>query len=358
MNTIATTTMARVRGIAARHAVRRIASPLVGGLLVLSLAACSSSGGSTDAGTASLTTPQNQQQQPAASSVKPIAFAPVIGAPAKVQSKMSERLVAAAGASNIPVASTADAEYTVRGYLVAAPDPKGAKLSYIWDITDKNGKRTKRFQGDELIEGQKGGDPWALVSDAAIDKIATTTASRIQEWMTGAATADAGGATATDGAQQGQAARSASAAPVQTASASAAPSSGVFAAQAAPAPASQVDSAVMVFPVTGAPGDGQNSLTSAMRKHLQNAGVKLTENASASTYSVKGSVQMGESAGGQQAITIRWMVVDPTGKTMEKAVVQRNKVPQGSLDAEWGQVAELAASEAAKSVAKLIRPTT
>lgn len=349
MNTIASTIMTRVRGMTARHATRRIASPLVGGLLVLSLAACSSSSGSTDAGTAALTTPQGQQQQPAAST-KSIAFAPVIGAPAKVQSKMNERLIAAAGSSNIPVASSADAEYTVRGYLVASPDPKGAKLSYIWDITDKNGKRTKRFQGDELIEGQKGGDPWALVNDAAIDRIATTTAGRISEWMAGTPTADGGDA-------QGQPVRTANAA--QASTASDAPSSGVFAAQAAPAPAApQADSAVVVYPVTGAPGDGQNSLTSAMRRHLQSAGVKLTENATPSTYSVKGSVQMGEASEGQQAITIRWMVVDPAGKTMEKAVVQRNKVPQGSLDAEWGQVADLAASEAAKSVAKLIKPTS
>jgi hypothetical protein len=375
MNIIAAISMARVRGMAARPATKRIASPLVGGLLVLSLAACSSSGGSTDAATASLTTPQGQQQQqPPAVTAKPIAFAPVIGAPAKVSSKMNERLIAAAGTSNIPVASSAEAEYTVRGYLVASPDPKGAKLSYIWDITDKNGKRTKRFQGDELIEGQKGADAWALVDDAAIDRIATATAGRISEWMSSGAAAEGGGSAAAGSpspssapAQQSQPVRTASAEPVATPSQSAAdttaaPSSGVFAAQAAPAPASRAEVpkeqiVAVVLPVTGAPGDGQASLTSAMRRFLQNAGVKLTENANGSTYSVKGSVEMGNADGGQQPITIRWTVVDPSGKIMEKAVVQRNKVPEGSLNGQWGQVAELAASEAAKSVAKLIKPT-
>jgi hypothetical protein len=362
MNTISAILMTRVRGMAARHAVKRIASPLVGGLLVISLAACSSSGGSTDTATASLTTPQSQQQAPQ-TSAKPIAFAPVIGAPAKVSSKMSERLVAAANASNIPVASSAEAEYTVRGYLVASPDPKGAKLSYIWDITDKNGKRTKRFQGDELIEGQKGGDAWALVDDAAIDRIATATAGRIAEWMTGGAAAE--GAASADAAAsssppQGQPVRTASAAPAQS---DAAPASGVFAAQAAPAPASrggtpQEQAVAVVFPVTGAPGDGQDSLTTAMRRHLQSAGVKLIDGGAAGSYSVKGTVQMGEASGGQQPITISWTVVDPKGTTLEKRVVQRNKVPEGSLNGQWGQVAELAASEAAKSVAKLIKPTS
>lgn len=371
MNIIAAISMTRVRGMAARPATRRFASPLVGGLLVLSLAACSSSGGSTDTATASLTTPQGQQQQQQpAVTAKPIAFAPVIGAPAKVSSKMNERLIAAAGTSNIPVASSAEAEYTVRGYLVASPDPKGAKLSYIWDITDKNGKRTKRFQGDELIEGQKGGDAWALVDDAAIDRIATATAGRISEWMSSGAAAEGGASAAAGSAssvppQQSQPVRTASAALAQPAAETAAapaPSSGVFAAQAAPAPASRAEApkeqiVAVVLPVTGAPGDGQASLTSAMRRFLQNAGVKLTENADGSTYSVKGSVEMGSADAGQQPITIRWTVVDPNGKIMEKAVVQRNKVPEGSLNGQWGQVAELAASEAAKSVAKLIKPT-
>jgi hypothetical protein len=93
-----------------------------------------------------------------------------------------------------------------------------------------------------------------------------------------------------------------------------------------------------------------------MRRHLESAGVKLVES-SLNAYSVRGSVQLGSADAGQQPITIRWTVIDPAGKTMEKAVVQRNKVPAGSLNGEWGQIADLAAGEAAKSVAKLIKPT-
>mgnify|MGYP007039600010 FL=1 len=80
--------------------------------------------------------------------------------------KMNELLVATAGQKSMPVVPPKDAEYTIRGYLVAATDPKGTKLSYIWDVSDKANKR-KRIQGDELIEGKKGGDPWAAVNDAA-----------------------------------------------------------------------------------------------------------------------------------------------------------------------------------------------
>lgn len=343
------TQVTRVTVRTARCGARRVALPLLGGFFALFLAACETSTSSTsDPVVGSLATAPVQQQ----SQVKPIAFAPVIGAPAKVSSKMNELLVAAAGQRNIPVAASKDAEYTIRGYLVAAADPKGTKLSYIWDVTDKSGKRAKRLQGDELIEGKKGGDPWALVDDAAMQSIADKTTEQIVAWMP---TSGSDGATASapqDAAPQ--------AAPVRQASAE--PASNVLAAaQPVAEPASVSYSGVpiaVVPPVTGAPGDGQSSLTSAMRKHLEQAGVKLVESDDPQAYTVRGSVQLGSADGGQQPITIRWLVVDPTGKTMEKAVVQRNNVPEGSLDGSWGQVADLAAGEAARSVAKLIKPAT
>lgn len=269
---------------------------------------------------------------------------------------MNEMLVASAGQRNIPVVASKDAEYTIRGYLVAAADPKGTKLSYIWDVTDKGGKRAKRLQGDELIEGKKGGDPWALVDDAAMQRIATKTTEQIVAWMP---TAGGLGTTAstTDATAPSAASVQENAPPRQAAAP--APSSSVLAAQAAPAPESSTGAAVAVVPpVTGAPGDGENSLTSAMRRHLQQAGVKLVDGDVPNAYTVRGSVQLGSADAGQQPVTIRWLVVDPNGKTMEKAVVQRNKVPEGSLDGSWGQVAELAAGEAARSVVKLIKPTT
>ena len=170
--------MTRVTVMTARCGARRVALPLIGGLIALSLAACeTSSSNSGGAVSSNLTSPQQQVQS------KPIAFAPVIGAPAKVASKMNELLVASAGQKNIPVVPPKEADYTVRGYLVAAADAKGTKFSYIWDITDKGGKRAKRIQGDELIEGKKGGDPWALVDEAAMQRVAVKTADDLLAWI-------------------------------------------------------------------------------------------------------------------------------------------------------------------------------
>ena len=60
------------------------------------------------------------------------------------------------------------------------------------------------------------------------------------------------------------------------------------------------------------------------------------------------------SSNGQQPITIRWVVIDPSGKQMEKTVVQNNKIAAGSLDGAWGEVAEQAAGAAASEVSKLL----
>jgi hypothetical protein len=342
----------RVTVKTARCGARRVALPLMGGLIALFLAACetgSSSSGSTP--TASLTAAPQQVQS------KPISFAPVIGAPGKISSKMNELLVASAGQKNIPVVASKEADYTVRGYLVAAADPQGTKLSYIWDITDKSGKRAKRLQGDELIQGKKGGDPWALVDDAAMERVAARTTEDLVAWMPGGVPSST--ASTQDNTQQTAQASEPRAEQPRISSQEA--SANVLAAQTQPT-ASESRSApagpaiAVVPPVTGAPGDGQNSLTEAMRRHLKQAGVKVAEESDPTAYTVRGTVQLGNADSGQQPITIRWLVVDPEGKTMEKAVVQRNKVPEGSLDGSWGQVADLAAGEAARSIAKLIKP--
>ena len=347
------------------------------------LAGCETSSSLTGGGDA--TSAALAPQQPIQS--KPVAFAPVIGAPAKVSAKLNEMLVATAGQKAVPVVPPKEAEYTIRGYLVAAPDPKGTKLSYIWDVSDKANKR-KRIQGEELIEGKKGGDPWAAVDDAAMQRVATKAIDDISAWLpkgNGTAAADQG-ATAPTSAQASAPASEPTQKPVVVASLdnnvpaaqpqprpaprpvaeaggpvlaaqTPQPARPVQTAAAAPEPAAAAiaDPVALVPVVNGAPGDGSQSLTAAMRRHLQSAGVKLVDRPSeGNTYTVKGSVEMGSAADGQQPITIQWTVIDPSGKTLDKAVVQRNKVQEGSLDGPWGQIADLAAGEAAKSVAKLI----
>ena len=354
--------MTRVTVTTARCGASRVAGPLVGGLFALLLAGCETSSGTKIEATGSTAL----AQQPV--STRPVTFAPVIGAPAKISTKLNELLVASASQKSIPVVPSKDAEYTVRGYLVAAPDPKGTKLSYIWDVSDKANKR-KRIQGEELIEGKKGGDPWAVVDDSAMQRVATKAIEDIANYLPkgGAAIADAS-ASAAPAPSLVSASLNADApsqpapdAPRASSAADVSASSGgtVLAAQTAQPSAPLPEAVALVQPVSGAPGDGSKSLTAAMRKYLQNAGVKLVDGGgNSNAYTVKGSVELGSAVDGQQPITIQWTVIDPNGKTMDKAVVQRNKVAEGSLDGPWGQVADLAAGEAARSIARLIgKPT-
>lgn len=439
--------MTRVSVSAARGA-RNAAIAVIGGFAAVMASGCSPSltgGGGDGTPTAALAPVPVQPQQQQTS--KPVTFAPVIGAPAKVSTKINEYLVAQAGQKAMPVVPPKDAEYTIRGYLVAAPDPKGTKLSYIWDVSDKTNKR-KRFQGEELIEGKKGGDPWAVVDDNAMQKVAAKAIEDISAYVpkgepgqgpapagVGApvpgappsistaptsapiAPAPSGGgfsfsslfgggnsaapepaavpavdtapASLTPGVSASSQPIAPAPAPVQVASLSndtpvarqavaqpraaarpvaatppaSAPVSSEEVVPGAPAPrpvlqqtAAVVAGPVAVVPtVVGAPGDGSQSLTGAMRKHLKAAGVKLVDRANGpNVYTVNGAVELADDSAGQQKITIQWTVTDPSGKTLDKAVVQKNVIPQGSLDGAWGEIADMAAKEAARSVAVLV----
>ena len=56
------------------------------------------------------------------------------------------------------------ADYTLRGYIVAAKDKSGTKVSYIWDVTDPTGKRVNRITGEEVVSGNDPKDPWAALT--------------------------------------------------------------------------------------------------------------------------------------------------------------------------------------------------
>jgi hypothetical protein len=109
----------------------------------------------------------------------------------------------------------------------------------------------------------------------------------------------------------------------------------------------------MVPSVTGAPGDGSVSLTSAIQRELTRNGVSLTGAPSASTYKVEGKVTVGAAAAGKQPIQIDWNVKDPKGKSLG-VVTQKNQIGEGSLDGAWGKTADLAASAAVQGILKLL----
>ena len=270
-----------------------------------------------------------------------LSIAPVIGAPDAVAKQLSAQLSEAADKQRVGIASAGDkADYTVRGYVVAAREKNGVKVSYIWDVTDPNGKRVHRITGEEMAGNSDARDPWSAVSPQIISTIANRTANSLATWLPSQTQSAAGTA------------------PVQTASVGPA-SPPVTAAPAARQPAAASSTASIgrdtvsatVPNVTGAPGDGSTSLAAALQRELTRSGIDVGEANGA--YRVEGTVKLAPAKEGKQAIQIDWQVKDPQGKQLG-TVSQKNEIPEGSLDGSWGKVADAAAGAAAQGILKLL----
>ncbi|MGE5203774.1 MAG: hypothetical protein ACM3O6_17080 [Acidobacteriota bacterium] len=111
---------------------------------------------------------------------------------------------------------------------------------------------------------------------------------------------------------------------------------------------------VVVFPVTGAPGDGKQSLTAAMTAALMQAKLTIVPGErSGDALSVVGTVTLDRPQNGRQRVAITWALLEPDGKQLG-VVTQENAVPQGSLDRRWGEVANAVAEAAAPGILALI----
>jgi hypothetical protein len=277
-----------------------------------------------------------------------IAIAPIIGTTPEVAQQLTDALVVAGKERKFTLLTDGSkANYTLRGYLVASSEKQGAKISYIWDVTDAQGSRVTRVSGDEVVSARAGGDPWSAVDAAAIRSIAGKTTSQLAASVPKGRGSSPAVATATPGAST-----SSSVAP----SSSTSSTKPAATATPAPTPVALKSAGVLVQPVTGAPGDGQRSLTVALKKRLYAGGVKLANGTASGVYMVKGSVKLTTASGGKQSIRIDWQVLDPSGKKLG-TVSQQNMIPQGSLNGPWGAIADAAAGAAADGIIKLLPKT-
>lgn len=105
--------------------------------------------------------------------------------------------------------------------------------------------------------------------------------------------------------------------------------------------------------VIGAPGDGETALAAALAKRLAALGVKQGSPQSADVYSIEGTVETAAAGKGREGLRIIWRVFAPDG-TMLGGVQQMRLVRKGSLDQQWGRVADSAALDAAYRIVKLI----
>lgn len=351
--------MTTIDAAAARRSSPRLSLAIALGLMSVSLAGCSGGGSSLLSGDfgssifGSSSQPVAEAQPPAPPPVPQqplakIALAPIIGAPDGVARQIQQDFTSTVQMQRVHVAANKDepVDYTLRGYLVAAKEKNNTKVSYIWDVTDNTGKRVNRVTGEEVLPGGASKDPWAAVTPEVSQSLASKAANSFAGWIashganTPVASATPAGVTNTASVPENPKKRTASE-----------PAAGK-------ATASTGGSLMAVVPrVTGAPGDGSQSLSEAIRQELSGRGVALAETPSASTYRVEGSVKVGEAKDSKQPIVIEWVVKDPQGKKLG-TVSQRNEIPAGSLDGEWGATAQQAAGAAVQGIVKLLPQKT
>jgi len=332
-----------IHAAAASRLLRRLAFAALASIFAAGLTACSSDSNilGTSGDNSQLLSQTAVQPSPAPTQ---ISIAPVIGAPEAVGNQLSAQLAQGLEQKSVSVAKSPSdrADFTLRGYIVAAKEKNGTKVSYIWDVTDPTGKRVHRITGEELASKTDSRDPWTAVTPDVMQSITGKTATAIATWMQSEA-AVANTSSANE--------------PVRTAALSSSGAAANPTPAAAPAATASISGSgpitAMVPSVTGAPGDGSVSLTSALQRELARSGIALADRPTGNTYRVEGRVKLGQSQNGKQPIQIDWHVKDPQGKQLG-TVSQKNEIPEGSLDGEWGKVADAAASAAAQGILKLL----
>ncbi len=343
--------MTTIDAAATSHLCKKVMFAALATVLAASLSACGTSSNILGGGD-STATPLAQATTPPAQASSRIAIAPVIGAPEAVAKQITAQLGKELEQKRVVIvnAPSDPADYTLRGYVVAAKEKTGTKVSYIWDLTDPSGKRVNRITGEELAGGGEARDPWASVTPTIMQSISTKTASELSTWLSSQPQSHSSAAIA--------------AAPAATPVAMTAPAAGGAALGNTPPPTTaSIGSrdaggfSAVVPSVSGAPGDGSVSLTSAIQRELSRSGVSLAQQAGPTSYRVEGKVKLGASKDGKQPIQIDWYVKDPQGKQLG-TVSQKNEIPEGSLDGNWGKVADAAAAAASQGILKLLPKTT
>lgn len=116
---------------------------------------------------------------------------------------------------------------------------------------------------------------------------------------------------------------------------------------------SPTTTAILVKPVTGAPGDGNPALLSAIEAALRAVDIFITKDPRQAGYVLQGYVKVGLSVGGKEPVKIIWVVSSAAGVLLGRAI-QENQVPSGSLNSTWGHVANLVAAAAVDGIEQVL----
>jgi hypothetical protein len=111
-----------------------------------------------------------------------MAIMSVEGAPPGLAQRFDQSLDQAAAARQIALAPPISARYLVRGYLSASLVKDGAAIDFVWDVFTPDKQRAQRLSDTIVVRGS-GDDPWAMVTEAALDSIAAKCADDLAAYL-------------------------------------------------------------------------------------------------------------------------------------------------------------------------------
>ncbi len=264
--------------------------------------------------------------------VSSLAISEITGMPDKSAARLRAHLKAELASRGIAlVNSPQKAAYSLKAFTSAASGAQGLTLVNIWEVLDKNGRRTHRFIGEETGPASPSDDPWDGVNSTMLNAVAVNLARDYKAWATGRAIP--------------------ARAPLRKAPVRIAASKPLVTGSI---PASRARRTVSVPPLSGAPGDGNQALANALKSALAKSGYKVLPTDRGAAYTISGEVYIGPPGDGKQDLAIDWKVTDANRRRLG-VIKQRNRVRAFALNRQWGATASGAAKAAARHIVKLLR---
>lgn len=128
--------------------------------------------------------PDSAQVVPSGYSPRPatLAVTSVQGAPSPFQNQFMAYFDADAAKQDVALTDSAGAHYLAKGYLSASLVDGGARVTYVWDIYDRDNHRAQRLD-DEIAIAGAADDPWRLVGSEALAALAARSAGNLAAFL-------------------------------------------------------------------------------------------------------------------------------------------------------------------------------
>ena len=339
--------------------MRRVLNILMTGFLLL-LAACTAAdkpGQFADV-----------MDSPKGKTVPPVMWQELTGMPPNQAQQLKNALAIAAGQHDIGLVEGdfQTGTYSLSGNLQATVAAGVAQVSFSFQLSDDKAAVIETIAGVESAGPASGSKPWASVTPAVLDRIASITARQMAVKL-----GQLGFATRLSALILPPAHTFAKAGPnahkeidfetlngpgaVDPTATAAVPAADdvAMAAPETDQPDKPVIRAVAVVPVKGSSGSGNADLTKAMRKTLSAAGWPVATARAKDALTILGQAELFAPKDGKQQVVLLWTVQTPDGKSLGD-VQQANVIPANSLGSGWGSAASAVTAAAAPAIVAII----